>query len=151
MNLNAAFNAHKPRSRGLGCIVYVTFFPTNRLHGKDLHNSTCIHILGIVLTLFVTVNTFKRERFYLSFDHIPVYHSSVQSPYYQTSSTQPCKESILMLPIEAIMCPVYFFSLCEVKSVSMVFSVFLAKICILYRSVLLKSYGGEGMGKEYVT
>ena len=58
-----------------------------------------------------------------------------------------------MLPIEAIMCPVYFFSLCDVKSVSMVFSVFLAKIhvCILYRSVLLKSYGGEGMGKQYVT
>ena len=33
----------------------------------------------------------------------------------------------------------------------MVFSVFLAKICILYRSVLFKSYGGEGMGKQYVT
>ena len=47
--------------------------------------------------------------------------------------------------------PCIFFSLCEVKSVSMVSSVFLAKICILYRSVLLKSYGGEGMGKEYVT
>ena len=47
--------------------------------------------------------------------------------------------------------PFIFFSLCEVKSVSMVFSVFLAKICILYRSVLLKSYRGEGMGKEYVT
>ena len=44
-----------------------------------------------------------------------------------------------------------FFSLCEVKSVSMVFSVFLAKICILYRSVFLKSYWGEGMGKQYVT
>ena len=36
-------------------------------------------------------------------------------------------------------------------SVSMVFSVFLAKICILYRSVLLKSHGGEGMSKQYVT
>ena len=47
--------------------------------------------------------------------------------------------------------PCIFFSLCEVKSVSMVFSVFLAKICILYRTVLLTSYGGEGMGKEYVT
>ena len=47
--------------------------------------------------------------------------------------------------------PCIFFSLCEVKSVSMVFSVFLAKICILNRSVLLKSYGGEGMGKQYVT
>ena len=46
------------------------------------------------------------------------------------------------------MCPVYLFSLCEVKSVSMVFSVFLAKICILYRSVLLKSYGGEGIGNN---
>ena len=56
-----------------------------------------------------------------------------------------------MLPIEAIMCPVYFFSLCEVKLVFMVFSVFFAKICILDRSVLLKSYGGEGMGKQYVT
>ena len=33
----------------------------------------------------------------------------------------------------------------------MVFSVFLAKICILYRFVLLKSYGAEGMGKQYVT
>ena len=31
-----------------------------------------------------------------------------------------------------------------------VFCIF-GKICILYRSVLLKSYGGEGMGKEYVT
>ena len=40
------------------------------------------------------------------------------------------------------MCPVYFF-LCEVKSVSMVFSVFLAKICIFYRSVLLKSKWGN--------
>ena len=40
-----------------------------------------------------------------------------------------------------------FFSV----SVSMVFSVFLAKICILYRSVLLKSHGGEGMSKQYVT
>ena len=47
--------------------------------------------------------------------------------------------------------PCISFSLCAVKSVSMVFSVFLAKICILYRSVLLKSYGGEGMGKQYVT
>ena len=43
--------------------------------------------------------------------------------------------------------PCFFFSLCEVKSVSMGFSVFFAKIYILYRSVLLKSYGGEGMGK----
>ena len=53
-----------------------------------------------------------------------------------------------MLPIEAIRCPVYFFSLCEVKSVSMVFSVFLAKICILYRSVLLKSYRVRGWARN---
>ena len=40
--------------------------------------------------------------------------------------------------------PCIFFSLCEVKSVSMVFSVFLARICFLYRSVLLNLMGVRG-------
>ena len=46
----------------------------------------------------------------------------------------------------------WFFLLCvRLSQYPWCFSVFLAKICILYRSVLLKSYGGEGMGKQYVT
>ena len=49
------------------------------------------------------------------------------------------------------MCPVFFFLCVRLSPYLWCFSIFLAKICILYRSVLLKSYWGEGMGKQYVT